>query len=326
MRRRSQNTSLKAYTNATLNAAYKLVALWKPFFVLVNECSGISRGFYKSVQCYNSLDTKKARREVQGGRPEVNDFLEDYHGFLVDYVVCGNSHRFSLRFPSSALKNIDFCACPKQRNGIDCHLFAIAAMLRIIDGIPVTVLDPFSQEIITALRNNLTSHLANVKSFRKYTLPSGIVWGVFDALPAINDMDPHSSDPDIQGSDPDDDDRALQNLLQITFSNFSKFLQSSTICFLLFFLFSKFLLFLTVFLLSSFFFESCFSFEGIFSTYQPCGSNTRIKAKIPEPTGWPYGLMLDNGCSLQSMHARYGVCIPGTVPGSLLYHTLLNIP
>ena len=40
---------------------------------------------------------------------------------------------------------------------------------------------------------------------------------------------------------------------------------------------------LTVFLLSSFFFQSCFSFEGIFSTYQPCRSNTRIKAKIPEP-------------------------------------------
>ena len=32
-----------------------------------------------------------------------------------------------------------------------------------------------------------------------------------------------------------------------------------------------------------FFFELCFSFEGIFSTYQPCRSNTRIKAKIPEP-------------------------------------------
>ena len=43
--------------------------------------------------------------------------------------------------------------------------------------------------------------------------------------------------------------------------------------------------FLTVFLLSSFFFESCFSFEGIFSTYQPWRSNTtgRINAKIPEP-------------------------------------------
>ena len=65
---------------------------------------------------------------------------------------------------------------------------------------------------------------------------------------------------------------------------FSKFLQSSPICFLLFFLSPIFSFFLTVILLSSFFFESCFSFEGIFSTYQPCRSNnTRIKAKIPEP-------------------------------------------
>ena len=174
-------------------------------FVLVIECSGISRGFYKSVQCYNSFDAKKARREVQGGMPEVNDFVEDYHRFLVDYVVCGSSHRFSLRFPSSAPKNIDFCTCPKQRNGIECGLFAVAVVLHIIDGIPVTV-DTFSQEIIPALSNNLTSHLANVKSFRKYTLPSGIVRGVFDALPAMNDMNPHSSDPDIQGSDPGDDD------------------------------------------------------------------------------------------------------------------------
>ena len=150
---------------------------------------------------------KKARREVQGGRPEVNDFMEDYHRFLVDYVLCGNSHRFSLRFPSSTPKNIDFCACPKQRNGIDCGLFAgVAVVLRIIDGIPVTV-DTCSQEIITALRNNLTYNLVNVKSFRKYTLPSGIVRGIFDALPVRNDVDPHSSsDPDIQGSDPDDDD------------------------------------------------------------------------------------------------------------------------
>ena len=52
----------------------------------------------------------------------MNDFLEDYHRLLLDYVVCGNSHRFSLRFPSSAPKNIDFCACTKQRNGIDCGL------------------------------------------------------------------------------------------------------------------------------------------------------------------------------------------------------------
>ena len=37
-----------------------------------------------------------------------------------------------------------------------------------------------------------------------------------------------------------------------------------------FFLSPIFSLFLTVFLLTSFFFESCFSFEGIFSTYQPC--------------------------------------------------------
>ena len=203
--------SLKVYTNATLNAASKLVApmiYGNQFFVLVINCSGISRGFCKSVhQCYDSIDTgpTRTRREVQGGRPEGKDFLEVYHRFQVDCVVCGNSHRFSPRFPYSAPKNIDFCACPKQRNGIDCGLFAVAVVLHIIDGIPVTV-DTFSQEIITALSNNLTSHLANVKSFRKYTLPSGIVRGVFDALSAMNDMNPHSSDPDIEGSDPDDDD------------------------------------------------------------------------------------------------------------------------
>ena len=79
--------SLKAYTNATLHAASKLVApmiYGNLFFVLVIECSGISHGFYKSLQCYDSLDTTKARWEVQGGRPEVDDFLEDYHRFLVD--------------------------------------------------------------------------------------------------------------------------------------------------------------------------------------------------------------------------------------------------
>ena len=52
-----------------------------------------------------------------------------------------------------------------------------------------------------------------------------------------------------------------------------------------FFLSPTFSFFLTVFLLSSFCFESCFSFEGIFIMYQPCRSNTRIKAKIPEPPG-----------------------------------------
>ena len=50
-----------------------------------------------------------------------------------------------------------------------------------------------------------------------------------------------------------------------------------------FFFLQIFSFFLTVFLLSSFFFESCFTFEGIFSTYQPCRSNARKKAKIPEP-------------------------------------------
>ena len=90
---------------------------------------------------------------MQGGRPGVKDFPEDYHLFLVDYVVCGNSHRrFPLRFPSSIPKNIDFCPCPKQRNGIDCGIFAVPVLLHIIDGIPVTV-DMFSQEIITSLRN-----------------------------------------------------------------------------------------------------------------------------------------------------------------------------
>ena len=143
----------------------------------------------------------------------MKDFLEDYHRFLVDYVVRGNSHRFSLRFPSWAPKNIDFCACPKQRNGIDCCLFAVAVALHIIGGIPVTV-DTFSKEIITALRNNFTSHLMNVKSFRKYTLPSGIVRGVFDALPAMIDMEPLSSDTDIEGTDPDDDDLKLLRSLR----------------------------------------------------------------------------------------------------------------
>jgi MULE transposase domain/Ulp1 protease family, C-terminal catalytic domain len=198
--------SLKAYSYATLNAASKLVApivYGSHFFVLVIECSGITRGFYKSVQCYDSLDRKKTRRH--GGRPEVNDFLEDYHRFLVDYVIRGNSERFSLRFPSSAPKNIDFCACPKQRNGIDCGLFAVAVVLHLIDGIQLTV-DTFNQEIITALRNNLTSHFANVKSFRTYTLPSGIVRGVFGALPATNDREPHSSDPDIEDSVLDHDE------------------------------------------------------------------------------------------------------------------------
>jgi Ulp1 family protease len=97
------------------------------------------------------------------GQKQVKDFLEDYHRFLVDYVVRGNSHRFSLGFPSLAPKNIDFCACPKRRNGSDCGIFAVAVVLHTIDGIPVTV-DTFSQEVITALRNNLTSHLANVES------------------------------------------------------------------------------------------------------------------------------------------------------------------
>ena len=56
--------SLKAYTNATSNAASKLVVplvYGSHFFVLVSECSGISCGFYKSVQCYDSLDTKKGK-------------------------------------------------------------------------------------------------------------------------------------------------------------------------------------------------------------------------------------------------------------------------
>ena len=40
---------------------------------------------------------------------------------------------------------------------------------------------------------------------------------------------------------------------------------------------------LPVFFLSPFFFEWFFSFDGIVSTFEPCRSNTRIEAKIPEP-------------------------------------------
>ena len=68
---------LKAHTNATSNAASVLVApmiYGNHFFVLVIKCSGISNGFYKSVQCYNLIDTGptrtrwKARSERLPGR------------------------------------------------------------------------------------------------------------------------------------------------------------------------------------------------------------------------------------------------------------------
>ena len=62
----------------------------------------------------------------------------------------------------------------------------------------------------------------------------------------------------------------------LNFFNLLQFASSS------FFLFPIFSCFLTVFLdlLPSFFFGSCFSFEGIFSTYLPCRSNPRIKGKL----------------------------------------------
>ena len=48
----------------------------------------------------------------------------------------------------------------------------------------------------------------------KYTLPSGIVRGVFDALPAMNDMEPHSSDPDTEGTDQDDDNVGVAKVVK----------------------------------------------------------------------------------------------------------------
>jgi hypothetical protein len=121
------------------------------FFVGCFDFSVLDPGFFVDISFYDSL--QRSRKRLPESSIPLNIVRQVNH-FFNTYLI--HEEKFArLRQPDATLvRRVQYKACPEQKNGFDCGIFAVAIVLHLSERLEVKT-DTFSQADVTKARSNL---------------------------------------------------------------------------------------------------------------------------------------------------------------------------
>jgi hypothetical protein len=135
------------------------------FFVLVLDFNFASPRFFDRIAYYDSM-VRRSTRGISSTTP-ASEILGEVNEFLHNFVLYKPQHKHLQREIGELNEMVEYHDCPRQRNGIDCGLFAVGVVLHLLEGKAINS-KTFSPKDIHRLRLELSMH------FKTYQPPSWI--------------------------------------------------------------------------------------------------------------------------------------------------------
>ena len=126
------------------------------FFVLVLDFKFTSPRFFVRIAYYDSM--RRSTRGITASTP-ASQILGEVNDFFHNFVLYKPQHKHLVRKIRELNEEVVYYDCPRQRNGIDCGLFAVGVVLHLIEGKAIDS-DTFSPKDIHQLRLNLSNHFS----------------------------------------------------------------------------------------------------------------------------------------------------------------------
>ena len=127
------------------------------FFVACFDFSVHHPNFFVDISFYNSLERAKKRIHQASTAAAM---VKKVNLFFNKHILHGKEYLSLQQSDTDLLQRVQYKGCPIQKNGHDCGIFAVAAILHLAERIPLTS-KSFSQTHVTKARLELAKTLCS---------------------------------------------------------------------------------------------------------------------------------------------------------------------
>jgi hypothetical protein len=133
------------------------------FFVACFDFSVNAPEFFVNVCFYDSLERSQKRIHRSSTAADIVRMVNSFFNF---YILHDAKYKDLQQSDVALLRRVEYRDCPRQLNGYDCGIFAVAVVLHLLDQKPVDT-TAFTQSDVTEGRN----HLARALNARSHVIP-----------------------------------------------------------------------------------------------------------------------------------------------------------
>ena len=133
------------------------------FFVACFDFSVNAPEFFVNVCFYDSLERSQKRIHRSSNAADVVSMV---NSFFNSYILHDSKYQDLQQSDVALLRRVEYRDCPRQLNGYDCGIFAVAVVLHLLDRKLVDT-TAFTQSDVTEGRN----HLARALNARSHVIP-----------------------------------------------------------------------------------------------------------------------------------------------------------